>query len=419
MTQARVLPLALLLAAVAAPGVAAGADEGSAQPAASAPRRPLFTLKDHPAVRLGALEVEFRGKLDLDNPVPPPGIGEGSTIEIGRQRLGVSGQLYNVIEFEIEREVERDDAWRDVHAQVRVSKFLAVRGGKFKAPFSRAQTTSSTKLDFVHRPLAAEALAPGRQVGVMAEGRLFGRTATVEAGYFREREAEGTAPAAVRFPGRPMAAARVTVRPFRGRDGLLEGLEGGVAVTSGLRSEGLTSVSGETFADGQTFFPHVWIQGRRLRLGYEASWSAGPFTAAGEFIRVEDERLGQGVMGDALPPLVGQGWYVTGTWAAFGRPRARRLPIAGGTGALELAFRVDELRFGSHAPGEPAFAHPRAAHVLPNADRAVTAGVNYYFSRFARIQVNVIGERVADASRSPVGTASRFWSAVTRLQLHL
>jgi len=392
------------------------AGQTALQPPQVPSRGPGFDLAEHPRLVFGrALTLDFQGKLDFDGMAFPIDERGHPSYEVARHRLGVSATLFDRLSFELESELVGDHPWRDVVLTAQVTESLAVRAGKFKVPFSLAQTTSSLKLDFVHRPLAAEALAPGRQVGVTVEGALLSNGLRYQGGVFREGEEE--------WDDGPMAAARLVARPFRHRVEGLDALSFGVAATHGERPQGLTSVAGRTFTDRLWFFPEVYVNGRRLRTGYELAWSGGPITLAGEYMRVADERRDQGLRGEDLPDLVAHGWYVSGTWMMVGSRRADRLPLApaplvGDVGGLELALRFEGLRFSSDAAAEPAFRNPRAAHVLGNADVAMTLGVNWFFSRFGRLQGNLIGERVTDAFRSPVGSADRFWSTVARLQLH-
>jgi Phosphate-selective porin O and P len=48
------------------------------------------------------------------------------------------------------------------------------QAGQFKAPFSRELLTSAGELDFIERARVVNALAPGRQRGIEARGRLAG-----------------------------------------------------------------------------------------------------------------------------------------------------------------------------------------------------------------------------------------------------
>src|SRR5206468_629424 len=107
---------------------------------------------------------------------------------------GVDGTAFKRITFEVSRELSQDfeaahdlsekTAWQDAYASVRFTKAFNIAAGRFKLPFGREELTSEPSLDFAHRSLAARVLSPGRDVGVMAHGRVFGRTVNYQAGYF-------------------------------------------------------------------------------------------------------------------------------------------------------------------------------------------------------------------------------------------
>lgn len=425
-----VLSVALLAAAARAEAQVTG--EGRPESAfaqtsqtatADKPPRVTFELDEHPRLRLGrAATVDFTAKFDLESGFVGDEIATDPQLDLARRRLGVSGELFHVLEFEIERELEDRDAWRDVFVAARMTKYLALKAGKFKAPFSRAQLTSSHKLDFVHRPLAATALSPGRQVGLLAEGKFHSKVFEYGLGLFSESGANSLETTVTGRHGKPMVAARFTASPFRTRKHLFEPIEMAMSATIGERAEGLAGASGRAFAERRRFFPEIYVKGQRRRAGYELSWVRGPLTLEAEYLRVLDERRGQGVRGEDLPSLTAGGWYVSAVWLVAGERRPAHLPV-GVTplrkGGIELGFRVEELRFGSESDGEPAFRNPRAAHVLSNADRAMTLAINWYASRFMRLQSNAIRECVTDAERSPSGSSRPFWHFVTRLQVHL
>jgi phosphate-selective porin len=386
---------------------------------------PEFGIAEHPHVRFGdAVTLDVLGRFDLTalNHIDR---SEESGFEIERRRIGVSGDVLGVIRFEIERELEdAADPWRDAWVGVTPAKAWLARAGKFKVPFSRARTTSLTKHAFVNRPLASEALAPGRQIGVGLEGELFDKVMTVEVGGFRE----SAAPAVVGSDGRwretAIGAVRAGARPFRSWLRPLRNVELAAAATVGQRPESLDGVSGRSSTGETTLFPEVYVSGRRLRTGAEVSWSEGPLDLSGEYLRVADQRRAQGIRGEDLSDLVADGWHVSAAWRVFGTGRERSrpfgfAPLEGGAGTLEIVGRVEALKFRSATALGPALRNPRAASLLGNADHAMTFGGNWYFSRFGRLQCNAIGERIEDALRSPVGSDRRFWTVVTRLQLHL
>ena len=89
----------------------------------------------------------------------------------------------------------------------------------------------------------------------------------------------------------------------------------------------------------------------------------------------------------------------------------------GGAGGFELVARFEELRFSSAGTGgEDPFTNPRAANVLPNRDRAITLGGNWYLNRYGRVLFNAVRETIQDPVRSPLADRTRFWTGVIRLQ---
>jgi len=108
---------------------------------------------------------------------------------------------------------------------------------------------------------------------------------------------------------------------------------------------------------------------------------------------------------------------VTGERKAAGLDAPRRPLFRGGAGALEVAFRVERLAFGSVAHDDVPSTSPRAAAVLGNSDRVETLGVNWYLNRWVKLQANLIRETIADPSRGPLPERPTFWSQVVRFQL--
>jgi len=291
----------------------------------------------------------------------------------------------------------------------------------------------------VHRSLAATALAPGRDVGVMVHGSLLKRSVRYEIGYFR---GDGDSPPALEsmpFPlpedeapvKQPSQAARIRVAPFRAlsRDTLVESLEFGVAATSTTTPVGPNHLQGQSVL-GVDFFPRrYYVSGPRRRMGAEFSWTPGPASVKSEYIRSTEARLGQGVGSEAgldndLPDLVGRGWYVMGTWVLTGEKKEggvvpRKALFQGGVGAIEIAGRYEGLRFASADQAEAPSSSPRATTVEANEDSVVTVGVNWYPNRWVKVQVNAIRERFADPARSPIPGQATVVTYVLRVQFVL
>lgn len=386
-----------------------------------------FRWDDRASLHLGkGTRLDFRARVQADTRRSDMSLADvGQDFEITRRRIGIEGTVAGVVDFEIERELQHDDAWRDVYANYRQFVFVQVQAGKFKLPFSLDENTGAANLDFVYRSLAADALAPGRDRGVMMHGRLLGRRLRYELGMFDHdgRNARTRNPERV-FGGRTLAG-RTVVQPFRASKTPASELQLGLAFTSSELPLGASTLRGRTALEGDFFDPDLWVQGLRRRAGVEMRWRPGPFSVKAEYIRVTTERREQSVEDTDLSPLLATGWYISGTWALTGERKAdgltvpRRPLLRGGFGAIELALRVEELSFRSEAAGDVPSTSPRADVILGNADRAVTLGVNWYLNRWIKVQVNTIRERITDPARGPLPSQPGFWSQVFRFQFIL
>jgi phosphate-selective porin OprO/OprP len=376
------------------------------------------------------LQVNLIAKFQSDfYELSPSLIPDDDGFNLTRRRIGVEGTFLKHFEFQIEREIRRDDPWRDVFVDFQYFRNAQLRSGKFKIPFGLDQLTNPTRLDFVYRSRIGELLSPGRDIGMAVHGRFWSRALGYETGVFRH---DGEKARFQENPGADLTwAGRVTARPFRPlTKGAVRNLELGFNATVGNIPEGLHGLRGRTTFD-ETFFEPVYVNGRRARLGMDLSWTPGPISFKSEFIRLEDERRGQGLMGDDLPPIVSNGWYVSGSWIATGerktsRVEPRRPLFRGGIGAIELAARYEALGFSSRgfhetADGVAPALHPRAARLTSVSDHLVTVGVNWYVNRWVRVQLNAIRENGAESLfRDDTGAVIEpFLIYVCRLQFSL
>jgi len=382
---------------------------------------------DHPSLRFGRdTRIDFRARFQADVRESEAPVGDVGDVDLARRRIGVDGRIAGFVDFQVEGELTSDDPWRDVYADFRRWTVFRVQVGHFKLPFSLDENTSAVDLDFVYRSRAATQLAAGRDWGVMVHGRLARSIIGYEAGRFDHDGRNARTDNPDRVYGNATLAGRLTAQPFRHRKkSSLEDLEVGVAVTESDVPEGFASIRGRTALDAAFFPADLWVHGRRERLGLEARWRPGPFSVKAEYIRVSTERVGQGVDDRDLSPLVGSGWYVSGTWAVTGQAKAEGLDrprssiLRGGVGAIELAARIEALGFESAASGEPPSTSPRADVIAGNRDRVVTLGVNWYPLRHIKIQANLLRDAVADPAEGPLPSKSAFWSMVMRFQLSI
>jgi phosphate-selective porin OprO/OprP len=387
---------------------------------------PQFKLDDHPSIHFGkGTHLDFRGRFAADvkdSDAPDADSTESAAIDLGKKRLGVSGEIVNAIEFQIEAELRPEDPWRDVYAEYKQFSAVRVRGGQFKLPFSLDENTSASRLDFMFRSLAATHLAPGRDQGVMVHGRVVDSLINYEAGVFKHdgKNARTNNPDKV-FGGQTIAA-RVAYEPFRNNKDTNTDLSVGAAYTTSDVPEGIPGLRGLMVFEQKFFASNDYIvNGKRRRTGIEFQLRPGPASLKAEWMRVETERLGESVEDTDLSPLIGEGWYVSGTYAITGEKKSRvdrpKKPLfRGGAGAIEVGARIESLEFRSGASGEPGSTSPRADVILGNRDLVTTFGVNWYVNRFFKIQANYIREKLDDPSQGPLPPEATFTTTAVRFQ---
>ena len=402
----RAILAAALPIALAAPGAAQSARP---TPQETNPGRPAgddrqwFVMDDRPSLRLGdALRLDLTSKVGLTVRTSP---NVDPDTELEQSRIGVDGRLFDVIGFQIEREVGDDEQpWRDVFVEFRKFRAIRARAGRFKVPFGQERLTSISDLDFVHRSIPTEALTPGRDTGVELYGRILGRTLNYQAGVFQH---DGdVSRGGTDAPGGRTVAGRVVGAPFaRASSRALQRVEAGISMTVGDVPEGLNGLRARTSNDYEAMAP-VYVFGTRVRFGAEAAFAQGPLSIKGEFLQARDERTRQGLGDEDLSDVVARGWHVSATSFVVGRLKsngtAPRTPLGGGgIGAIQVAARLESLAFGSSTPGADPLPTPRAPNIRPNDIHAVTLGVNWFPIRFIKLQGNIIREHVQDPERRP------------------
>jgi phosphate-selective porin OprO and OprP len=386
----------------------------------------------HPSVRIGdAVTLDFTGRIEGSVRSATPAIGlDGAQGDWEDRRLGIQGTVFKRFDFEVSREFGQDfetsidssekSAWRDLYVDTRVTKAFRVEAGQFKLPFGREELTSEANLDFVYRSLATRVLAPGRDPGVMAHGRLLAKAVEYQVGYFARDGAN--ARTSQTAGGQDAFVARLVAAPFVSSSiRAIAPLEVGVAIASSRLDDRL-GIRGRTVLGDSVFFDRVDVNGRRQRIGWEAAWADGPAGLSTEYIRSSDERRQMGFAGADLPNVDASAWYVAGTWAVTGERKKGRLEprrdfLRGGPGAIELAARVEGLGFDATTFPTTEFGFPSSSKFAGNADHATTLGVNWYLNHYLKVQANVIREAIADPDRSPAPIAGgRFTSAVIGVQ---
>jgi hypothetical protein len=135
------------------------------------------------------------------------------------------------------------------------------------------------------------------------------------------------------------------------------------------------------------FFDRMYVQGWRRRLGGDLEWRRGGWRATAEILRVDDQRLGQGVDFSDLPPLRGLGATAALRWQRQG-------PLAG--------VRYDRITFDDTGTATPsASVRPRASDVRPRGSEAVTVSAGWRLSRWLYLLGESAVERYFEPRSAP------------------
>jgi phosphate-selective porin OprO/OprP len=343
-----------------------------------------------------------------------------TNFRLRRARLGVDATFFKYLDFKLEGDFgEQGSSFilTDGYGELNYWPEFRIKGGQFKVPFSFEELTSSRFIDFVERSMVNN-LVPARDVGFVLHGRLIDGMVEYAVGMFN-----GIGQNNFETNDSKDYAGRLLVRPFKlvnlpplqqlhiaGH--FTHGDQDVNPAPSPAPSNGL---QGRT--DGRfVFFPRVPTRGDRTRYGVEAVYAYGPLGLYGEYVRTEEERnLGPG--GSNLGDLIGQGWYVAGTFLVTGEdkahgkaPKVKRNfdPRTGGLGALELVARYAQLDFASDGPLPS-----------PGANRAdaLTIGFNWYLSPNVRVMFNWVQNWFENDNMTPIRGEDTSWELFSRLAL--
>ena len=367
----------------------------------------------------GYAQEDFRSFRDWDAGDEDTGLLRSEAHELRRVRVGFEIEIGPLaLELDIDPREDTDNL-KDAYAELKAGKGLRLRAGHFKLPVSAEQLTSAARTDFIERALLASHVAPSRDWGVMVHGEPSDQV-FYQVGVFKGdgrtlfNRAETT------------AAARLVVRPARSvnlgasfsqGDVEAEVQQPGIEVEpKGFLGEG---------PSGFTFYESHFVSGKRRRLGFELALTPGPTSIVGEWLRGQEERLGQGSTFDDLPDQVVTGWAVTGTWLVTGESKGGRVrperPLPRGPGAVEISARYEELHFDDDGP-DSGFegAGNRSRNIRPAADRVITGGLSWWPRSWLRLMGNVVVERFEDPLAAPeIGRQGNYVTLLGRLQVQM
>jgi phosphate-selective porin len=220
-------------------------------------------------------------------------------------------------------------------------------------------------------------------------------------------------------------AARLTVRLFKGLDLSGSFMQGDVTPDPrvGATEPAPKGASGQT-TSGFTFWNRAHVKGARRRLGADLVYSRGPLRLSGEYLQNTEERKGQGSTGQDIPDVRGRGFNAQASYVLTGEKKGstvepKKSIFTGGKGAIEIVARAQALKFDD--TGDPSgFAGygNRARNIAPSGASSMEAGLNYWASKFLKLQGSALWESYNDPLIAPVpGKTGRYFTLQARVQV--
>jgi phosphate-selective porin OprO/OprP len=388
---------------------------------------------------------EKRGGYDFNN-------GTG----FRRARLGVEGTAFKNFNWRLEADFAGNVVQiQDAYVQYVGIKPLQITIGQHKAPFGLESNNSDNYNVFIERGMftnVAGNIGAERRIGVSLG--YIKPNFTVTAGLFGENESIGRAannasasatcaksnppantpkPNACDTPDEGYGFnARATWEPILEDRKILH-----VGASTFYRTDLRTATAVGVQASDR---PNIRVDNGNIidsgvipdaksawYYGFEATGVYGPFTLAGEYGHLKIHRENTADLPAAtlatLDPLRGdpsfEGWYVYGTWFLTGESRPfksgnfervrpfKNFDGKGGWGALELALRYD----WASVSGTPLRSREG------NKAHSLTAGLNWYWNPFIKLQFNYIRFAGTNTPLDPIGNKTEGEAFATRLHI--
>jgi len=346
------------------------------------------------SLRLGGnIQVDSRWYFDKASTVG----GTSDTFILRKVRPVLEGVFYDKFAFRLMPDFgQGQTVLQDAYIEYRHSKFVNIRAGKYKPPIGLERLQADSETEFVERGLPTN-LVPNRDTGVQWAGAVFSDTLSYQVGVFNGNIDNSTVDTADTNDNKDYLA-RVFAEPFKNGDSFLSGLGFGISYGYGVQQGTAAAANLPQYKSvGQlnffTYSTGAFSDGERSRVSPQFYYYVGPYGLLGEYVKSTQKvtraaTLKQDV--DSTAWQIAGFWVLTGEDASFRNPNPRKPYKVGGDGwgTVELV-----ARYGVQTIDDAAFAGSAANRLAdPNASareaRAAGIGVNWYFSRNFKIQVN-------------------------------
>lgn len=316
-------------------------------------------------------------------------------VSIRRARFGVKATLYKKWFAELDLDFAYNEVEiKDMYLGYKFNNHFFVKAGNFKVPMSMERTTSSKYLMASERPMAVEAFADGRRLGLAGTG--WGKHWWASAGVFG-REVDIIQKERNRGNDGYALATRVAVSPIYNEDMTIH--VGGyfnyqTPSGSGLEDKTvLFRTFPESRVDRRRFVQaEISNVNHYYTTGFELGFRYRKLLTYGEYIYNNVSRYTYGANNQKadLKNAVFNGWYATASYmilgenrqyapdeAEFGPMKMRRKG-----GNLEVAARISNINMNDF--------HDPAAYITGGKATSYSASLNWYPVRNVVIGLNYI-----------------------------
>ena len=345
------------------------------------------------SIRIGG-NIQFDTRWYPDKTTPIGGTTDQFLMR--KVRPVLEGVFYDKIAFRIMPDFgQGSTVLQDAYIEYRHNKAVNIRAGKYKPPIGLERLQADAETEFVERSLPTN-LVPNRDIGIQLGGSALGDTISYQTGVFNGNIDNSTVDADTN--DQKDYLARVFAEPFRNGESLLKGLGVGISYGYGVQQGNVATPNLPNYrtVGQQSFFSYLggaFADGERQRVSPQFYYFNGPLGLLGEYVASEQKvtratNLQREIGSDAWQ--ISGYWVITGEDASFRNPTPRRPYAIGGPGwgAVELVVRYAEQSIDDDAfAGAPG---TRLADPSASARKARNPGigVNWYFSRNFKIQVN-------------------------------
>ncbi len=288
----------------------------------------------------------------------------------------------------------------DAYANVKISPYFIVRGGKFKTPLGLELLQNDPDLTFMERSLASD-LVQNRDEGVEIYGNVKQR---FKYQFAVDNGSPIGANIALPSQGGKNVVERIFVTPFAPSEiAALKGLGFGIGSSQGRQNRGATlptlvSTGGQAVFfsyTGTAAVPSTFTDGTMINISPQAYYYAGPLGLMAEYVTSTQDIGGTTANKNTIVRSIdNHAWQVAGSWMLTGEPNSYgnivpRKAVEGGGhergwGAWQLAVRYSELKI------DPVAFTSGLADITKSAraSHEWVVGLNWYLNFFTKLQFN-------------------------------